>query len=271
MTLQERKHKLHNGLSLPAIGFGTWLLSEGEEVQNAVIEAIDAGYRLIDTAAQYGNEKGIGKAVGESGLDRKDIFITTKLAAETKGYEETIRAFEASLRRLDTNYVDLYLIHSPKPWGARGAGMEYMEANIASWRAMEDLYRERRIRAIGVSNFEPVHLDALQAEADIAPMVNQIEIHPFHVPKETIAYCREKGILVQSYSPLAEGRVFSARHLEALAAEKGRTVAQIVLRWHYQQGFLPLPKSQNKERIKENFDIFDFHLEPEEMERILKT
>jgi len=266
--LQERKQKLQNGLLLPAIGFGTWLLSEGEEVRKAVIEAIDAGYRLIDTAAQYGNEKGIGKAVGESGLDRKDVLITTKLAAETKGYEETLRAFEASLKRLDTNYVDLYLIHSPVPWGARGDGMEYMEANIASWRAMEDLYRERRIRAIGVSNFEPVHLDALLAEADIAPMVNQIEINPFHEPKETIAYCQAKDIVIQAYSPLAQGRVFSARHLEELATEKGRTIAQVVLRWHYQKGFLPVPKSKNAERIKENIGIFDFELDAKEMKRI---
>ncbi len=268
--MRERKHKLKNGLMLPAIGFGTWLLTEGKEVEQAVIEAIDAGYRLIDTASLYGNEKGVGKAIGESGLDRKDVLITTKLAAETKGYEETLRAFEASLEKLDTNYIDLYLIHSPKPWGARGEGMEYMEANIASWRAMEDLYRERRIRSIGVSNFEPVHLDALIKEADITPMVNQIEIHPFHVPKETIAYCRERDIVIQSYSPLAQGRVFSAKHLGEIAAGKNRTVAQVVLRWHYQQGFLPLPKSKNPERIKENIEIFDFHLEQEDMESIVK-
>jgi len=269
--VREEKHKLRNGLVLPAVGFGTWLLSEGKEVEGAVIEAIDAGYRLIDTASFYGNEKGIGKAIGESGLDRKDVLVTTKLGAESKGYEETLRAFEASLKKLDTNYVDLYLIHSPVPWGARSDGMEYMEANIASWRAMEDLYRERKIRAIGVSNFEPSHLDALLKEADIVPMVNQIEIHPFHVPKETIAYCRKKDIVIQSYSPLAEGRIFSAAHLEEIASAKGRTVAQIVLRWHYQQGFLPLPKSKTPERIRENIDIFDFELDAREMARIAKT
>lgn len=259
---------LNNGVAIPAIGFGTWQIPEGDVAYRATLAALKAGYRHIDAALAYGNEKSVGKALKDSGIPREEIFVTTKLPAYIKGYGETEEAFRRSLENLGLDYVDLYLIHAPKPWGEPGDGMEYMEKNIESWRAMEKIYREGKTRAIGVSNFEPKHLEPLLAATDIAPMANQIKIHPGFVPAETINYCREKQIALEGYSPLATGRLLDNATIKEIAAKYDRSVAQICIRWSYQHNYLPLPKSVNEKRIKENLNIFDFELEPEDMARL---
>ncbi len=259
---------LNNGVAIPAIGFGTWQIPEGEVAYKATLYALNAGYRHIDTALAYGNEKSVGKALRDSGITRREIFVTTKLPAEIKGYKETEAAFYRSLGNLGLEYVDLYLIHAPKPWGDPGDGMNYTEKNIESWRAMEKLYRDGKIRAIGVSNFEPRHLEPLLEAAEIMPMANQIRIHPGAVPEKTIAYCRDKLIAVEGYSPLATGRIIENAVLKEIAEKYGRSVAQICIRWSFQRHYLPLPKSKDEARIKENFAIFDFEIAPEDMEKL---
>lgn len=261
---------LHNGVQIPAIGFGTWQIPEGETAYRSTLTALDLGYRHIDTALAYGNEKSIGQAIRDSGLRREDIFITTKLPAEIKGYQEAHDAFQRSIENLGVDYLDLYLIHAPKPWSVGGDGMEYMPQNIESWKAFEELYNSGKVRAIGVSNFGPAHLDSLLEQANIVPMVNQILLHPNHIPTDNINYCREKNILIEAYSPLATGRIFENTELQEIANRYSKTVAQICIRWSYQRGFLPLPKSVTPSRIKENFNIFDFEISEKDLDAIGK-
>lgn len=259
---------LSNGIQIPAIGFGTWQIPDGEQAYRSVLTALDVGYRHIDTALSYGNERSVGRAIRDSGLRREDIFITTKLPAEIKGYQETLDAFNRSLDNLGVDYIDLYLIHAPKPWNVEGDGMEYMPQNIETWKAFEELYKKGKIRAIGVSNFRPPHLDVLLKEVEIVPMVNQILLHPNHIPKDNIKYCRDRNILVEAYSPLATGKIFDTPRLTTIAEKYNKTVAQLCIRWSYQNGFLPLPKSVTPARIKENFNIFDFTITDEDMQQI---
>lgn len=262
--------KLSNGVKIPSIGFGTWQIPNGDEAYNSVKHALEVGYRHIDTAMAYKNEESVGQAIKDSKIPRNEIFITTKLPAYIKGYQETLDAFNLSLNLLGVDYIDLYLIHAPKPWGVEGDGMNYMEANIASWKAFEELYEAGKIKSIGVSNFLPMHLERLMSETKIVPMVNQISVNPNAIPKENILFNHKHNILIEAYSPLATGRVFQTNRFDDLANKYKKSVAQLLIRWSYQMGFLPLPKSVTPSRIEENFDIFDFEISKEDMDTIGK-
>lgn len=248
---------LNCGVSMPMLGFGVYQIS-ADMCEGCVSAALAAGYRHIDTAAAYINEEAVGKAMKQSGIAREDIFLTTKLWLQNTGYEETKAAFAASLRRLDTSYVDLYLIHQP-------FGDVY-----GSWRAMEDLHEERKIRAIGVSNFPPDRLVDLIIHSRIAPAVNQVETHPFCQQREAMAVMEAYGVRMESWGPFAEGRnnLFHNPVLLAVAEKHDRTVAQVVLRWLNQRNVIAIPKSVHPERMIENFAIFDFALDDEDMARI---
>lgn len=255
-------YELYNGVKIPCIGFGTWQAADGDTALEAVRAALDIGYRHIDTAAAYGNEESVGRAVKSSGLPREELFITSKLWNAVRGYEETVQAFEESLRKLGMDYMDLYLIHWPNPIAFRS---QWKEKNAQSWRAMEDLYKAGKIRSIGVSNFMPRHLDALLETAEIVPMVNQLLLCPGELQEETAAYCRKRNILLEAYSPLGTGRVFDIPKMKEIADKYGKSIAQICIRFSLQKGFLPLPKSVTAERIAQNTDVFQFEISQEDM------
>ena len=248
---------LHNGVEMPYLGLGVYLAHEGEMVQNAVNWALEAGYRHIDTASAYGNEAGVGKAIRSSGIARDSVFVTSKVWNTDQGYESTLAAFDRSLGRLGLDYLDLYLIH----WPVAG---KYKD----TWRALEKLYGEGRIRAIGVSNFLRHHLQDLLQSAEIVPMVNQMEFHPWLVQQDLLEYCHDKGIQYEAWSPLMKGTVAQVPELRELALKYGKTEAQVVLRWDLQKGVVTIPKSANKGRIAANAAIFDFELAPEDMSRL---
>lgn len=256
--------ELSNGVRIPCIGFGTWQSRDGEGVA-AVKSALEAGYRLIDTAAAYGNELSVGAAIRESCVPRDQIFITSKLRNSAHGYDATMEAFEWSTQKLGTDYLDLYLIHWPNPLQFRPI---WKEATRGTWRAFEALYRAGRIRAIGVSNFMPHHIELLKAHCEILPMVNQLRLCPGVTQPEVVAYCKKNNILVEAYSPFGTGAIFKVPQMQQLAQKYGRSVGQICLRWSMQMGWLPLPKSANPDRVKENLNVFDFELEPEDVELI---
>ncbi|HOI47259.1 MAG TPA: aldo/keto reductase [Bacilli bacterium] len=255
---------LSNGVKIPKIGFGTWQIPDGEVAKNAVRTAIEVGYRHIDTAAIYGNEVGVGQGIKESGVPRNEIFLTTKVWNTDQGYESTKKAFQTSLDKLQTDYVDLYLIH----WPAVNIFDNYVEKNLETWRAMEDIYRSGKARAIGICNFFEHHLEPLLEKAVIKPMVNQIEINPGNPADDVVSFCESKGILVQAYSPMMKGKIFDIPLLQELAQKYQRTISQIVLRWVIERGINPLSKSVTVERIRDNFDIFNFSIEPSDMEQI---
>lgn len=263
MDNQVKVYNMHNGINIPSIGFGTWQTPNGQVALDSVKEALKVGYRHIDTAAVYGNEESVGSAMKESNLPREEIFLTTKLWNSIRGYDNTIKAFHESLKKLQTDYLDLYLIHWPNPIDFRD---NWKEANAESWRAFEDLYKEGKIRAIGVSNFMPRHIDALLETATIVPMVNQIRLCPGENQDETINYCNAKNILIEAYSPLGTGRVFENQELKELASKYNKSIAQICLRWSLQKGYLPLPKSVTSSRIKENFEVYDFEIDSKDMD-----
>ena len=251
---------LNNGVKIPQVGLGVWQAAEGSEVESAVSSALESGYRLIDTAAIYGNEVGVGKAIKASGLAREEVFITTKLWNANHAYDDALRAFDESVQKLDCGYVDLYLIHWPLPMDGL-----FTEA----WKALEKLYEDKRVRAIGVSNFKPHHLDALLETAHIVPAVNQIELHPMLQQKETRLYCEERDIEIESYSPLMRGGD-GLEHpaIVSIAQQHSKTPAQIILRWHVQSGFIVIPKSVTPQRIQENLALFDFELSDSDMQII---
>jgi len=253
-----QKVRLNNGLEMPILGFGVFQMTKEGECEEAVYEAIRTGYRLIDTAASYGNETEVGKAIKRSGVARDELFLTTKLWIEQTGYESTKKAFEKSLKNLQSEYLDLYLIHQP-----------YGDVH-GSWRAMEELYREGKIRAIGVSNFQPDRLMDLIVFNKVVPAVNQIETHPFNQQIETAGFLKANGVQIESWGPFAEGRnnLFQNEVLVSLAAKCKRSIAQIVLRWLIQRGVVVIPKSVRKERMTENFNVFDFELGSEDMNLI---
>lgn len=254
--------RLSNGLPMPVIGYGTYLAPDDTAGARSILDALEAGYRLIDTASVYGNEKTVGRAVRESSVPREKIFITSKVWNTDQGYDTTLGAFDASLNRLGMDYLDLYLIHWPIPAGYEE---DYRKLNRETWKAMERLYKEGQVKAIGVSNFLPHHLEALMEEADIMPMVNQLEINPRYHQTETVAFCREHGILVESWGPLARGGVLEEPVLRRIADKHKKSVAQICLRWELQRGIVPLPKSMHADRIRANLDVFDFSLDGEDM------
>ncbi len=250
---------LNNGVKMPLLGFGVFQITDPEECERSVYDALQTGYRLIDTAAAYGNEEAVGKAIKRGGVTREELFVTTKLWIQDAGYESTKKAFERSLQRLQLDYLDLYLIHQP-------FGDVY-----GAWRAMEELYREGRIRAIGVSNFHPDRVMDLIVHNKVVPAVNQIETHPFNQQIETQKFLQEQQIQIESWGPFAEGRnnIFENELLRSIAGKYGKTAAQIILRWLTQRGVVAIPKSVRKERIEENFNIFDVQLSPEDMAAII--
>lgn len=258
-------YKLSNGVEIPCIGFGTWQTPNGDVAVSSVLSALQAGYRHIDTAQGYGNEESVGTAVKKSGIDRKEIFITSKLANSEHGYQKTLDAFEETMKKLDMDYIDLFLIHWPNPIAFRD---QWQEANAGTWKAFEELYNAGRIRSIGISNFHPHHIEELMKTATIAPMVNQIRLCPGDTQDEVVDYCRSRNILLEAYSPLGVGKIFDVPEMQTLAEKYGKSIAQICIRWSLQRGYLPLPKSVTPARIKENSEVFDFELSADDAQLI---
>lgn len=254
-------YELSNGISIPSIGFGTWRIENGPVAVDATRAAIDAGYRHIDTAAAYGNEESVGRAIKESGVSRGDLFLTSKLGNGMHGYENTKQAFDETLEKLGTDYLDLYLIHWPNPAKFRA---HWQEANAGTWRAFEEFYRTGRLRAVGISNFHQRHIEPLLKTAEITPMINQIRLCPGDTQDAVVDYSREKGMLMEAYSPLGSGAIFDVPEMNQIAEAHGKTVAQICVRWSLERGYLPLPKSQTPARIRENLEVFDFELTEED-------
>lgn len=257
--------KLSNGVTMPCIGLGTWQVPDDDVLVKAIHSAVNLGYRHIDTAHIYGNERSVGVAVRTCGVPRSKLFVTSKLWNTDRGYKETLEAFERTMDALQIGYLDLFLIHWP---AARGEAMTWQSINSGTWRAMEEIYRRGRVRAIGVSNFLVHHLVPLLARAEVVPMVNQIEFHPGYMQKATFDFCRSHGIQVEAWLPLGRGALIHHPVLVELAQQHGVTTAQIALRWCLQHGVAAVPKSLNPERQKQNAELFSFNLTPEEMERL---
>lgn len=251
------KVKLNNGVEMPWLGLGVFRSEEGGEVENAVKTALTNGYKSIDTAAIYQNERGVGNAIKESGIKREDIFLTSKVWNSEQGYKTTLAAFDKSLEKLQTGYLDLYLIHWPKG-----------EKSIETWKALEELYKKGKIRAIGISNFLVHHLETFLPECKITPAVNQVEFHPELIQPELLKYCQNKGIQLEAWSPIMKGRVNDIPLMQELAAKYGKTPVQVVLRWDIQKGVVTIPKSVTPERIISNAQIFDFEIEPDDIAKI---
>ncbi|PLR80773.1 aldo/keto reductase [Bacillus canaveralius] len=248
---------LHNGVKMPWFGFGVFKVKEGKEVIESVKAALKAGYRNVDTAAVYKNEEGVGQAIKESGVPREELFVTTKVWNADQGFDSALNAFETSLKKLELDYVDLYLIH----WPVKG---KYKE----TWRALEQLYKDGRVRAIGVSNFHIHHLQDLLADAEIKPMVNQVELHPLLAQIELHEFCKNQGIQMEAWSPLAQGELLNNNVLKEIGAKYDKSPAQVILRWDLQREIVTIPKSINENRIIENANIFDFELSRDDMEKI---
>nr|WP_298995987.1 aldo/keto reductase [uncultured Allomuricauda sp.] len=246
--------ELNNGVKMPYFGLGVYLSKDGNEVIQAVDDALEHGYRHIDTASIYKNENGVGEAIKQSSVKREDIFVVSKVWNADQGFESTLRAYDDSLKRLDLDYLDLYLIHWPKE------GL-YKE----TWRALEKLYKEKRVKAIGVSNFLQHHLEDVMTGSEVVPMVNQMEFHPYLVQQDLLDFCKEKGIQYEAWSPMMQGHIFEMEEFKQLADKYGKTIAQIVLRWDLQKGVVTIPKSVKKERIISNAQIFDFELDEDDM------
>ncbi|MFH7832958.1 aldo/keto reductase [Bacillus luti] len=257
----QSKAVLNNGVEMPWFGLGVFKVEEGPELVEAVKAAIKAGYRSIDTAAIYGNETAVGEGIRAgieaTGIAREELFITSKVWNADQGYEETIAAYEESLKKLKLDYLDLYLVH----WPVEG---KYKD----TWRALETLYKEKRVRAIGVSNFQIHHLQDVIKDAEIKPMINQVEYHPRLTQKELQAFCKEQGIQMEAWSPLMQGQLLDNETLQTIAEKHGKTTAQVILRWDLQNGVITIPKSTKEHRIIANADVFNFELTKEDMEKI---
>lgn len=258
-------YTLNNGVKIPIIGFGTWQTPDGDIAKHAVEVALNAGYRHIDTAAAYGNEKSVGQAIKNSGINRHDLFITTKLWNADHGYQSTKAAIDRSLQNLKVDYLDLYLIHWPNPVAMRD---HWAEANAESWRAMEEAVQAGKIRAIGVSNFRKRHLDELLKTAEIKPVVNQIMLNPSDLQPDVVKVNNKLGLLSEAYSPLGTGGLLGNETVKEIASEVGKSPAQVLIRWSLEHGFLPLPKSVHDKYIQANVEVFDFNLNSEQMNRL---
>lgn len=257
---------LANGVQIPCIGYGTWQTPDGETAAACVKAALDAGYRHIDTAFAYGNETGVGEGLRRSGVARQDIFLTSKHWVTERGYEKTVKAVETSLRLLGTDYLDLYLVHWPC---VAKLTPEWKEVNADTWRGFERMYKDGKLRAIGVSNFFPEHLEALMDMCEIRPMVNQLEFHPGYTQMDHIRWSQEHGMLAQAWSPLGSGAVLADTTLNAMAEKYGKSVAQLCVRFALQCDVLPLPKSTKPERIAANAEVFDFEITAEDMDVLM--
>ncbi len=259
-------YRLSNGVNIPVVGFGTWQTPDGDVAYNSVLEALKCGYRHVDTATAYGNEESVGRAINDfmklSGVKREEIFVTTKLANPDHGYEKTKAAIERSLKALNLSYVDLYLVHWPNPVMYRNAWKAF---NAESWKAMEEAYKEGKLRALGISNFFPRHYEALMESAEVVPMVNQIKLCPGEEQEALVSYCNEHNMVVEAYSPLGTGAMFNSPLMQSLSEKYGKSISQLCIRWSLQKGFLPLPKSVTPSRIEENSKVFDFVIKEEDM------
>ena len=258
-------YKLNNGVEIPVVGFGTWQTPNGQVAKDAVLAALNAGYRHIDTAAAYGNETSVGEAIKASGVKRDELFVTTKLWNSDHGYENAKKAIDKSLENLGLDYLDLYLIHWPNPAAMRE---NWAELNAESWRAMEEAVKAGKIRSIGISNFRKHHIDELLKTAEIKPAVNQNYLNPSDMQADLVKYNDELGILNEAYSPLGTGGLLGNETVKEVAANYGKSTAQVLLRWSLQHKFLPLPKSVHADYIKANAEIFDFELSADDMKKL---
>ena len=258
-------YKLNNGVEIPVVGFGTWQTPNGQVAKDAVLAALNAGYRHIDTAAAYGNETSVGEAIKASGVKRDELFVTTKLWNSDHGYENAKKAIDKSLENLGLDYLDLYLIHWPNPVAMRE---NWAELNAESWRAMEEAVKAGKIRSIGISNFRKHHIDELLKTAEIKPAVNQNYLNPSDMRADLVKYNDELGILNEAYSPLGTGGLLGNETVKEVAANYGKSTAQVLLRWSLQHKFLPLPKSVHADYIKANAEIFDFELSADDMKKL---
>lgn len=265
MTILDETYTLSNGVLIPKLGFGTWFIDD-DRAAHAVQDAITAGYRNIDTAQAYGNERGVGEGVRNSGVARSDLFVSTKLAAEIKDYDGAIAAIDRSLRTLRLDYIDLMLIHSPQPWNDFRGG-DYSEGNRAAWRALEQAYRSGKLRSIGVSNFQNDDVDSILAEATVAPHANQLLVHVGNTPDELLTYSAEHNILVQAYSPFGHGAILQNEELTEMADRYGVAVPRLALRYTIQLGTVPLPKTENPAHMRSNADL-DFVISDEDMAKL---
>ncbi|WP_426516437.1 aldo/keto reductase [Diaminobutyricibacter sp. McL0618] len=262
MTILDETYTLSNGVQIPKLGFGTWFIDDDRAAQ-AVRDAIGAGYRNIDTAQAYGNERGVGEGVRTSGVARDDLFVSTKLAAEIKDYEGAVAAIDRSLQTLGLDYIDLMLIHSPQPWDDFRGG-DYSEGNRAAWRALEEAYQAGKLRSIGVSNFQNEDVESILSEATVAPHANQLLVHVGNTPDELLAYAAEHNILVQAYSPFGHGAILKNEELTGMADRYGVSAPRLALRYAIQLGTVPLPKTENPDHMRSNADL-DFVISDEDM------
>ncbi|HRP33222.1 MAG TPA: aldo/keto reductase [Agriterribacter sp.] len=259
----EEKYTLSNGVEIPKLGLGTWFINDNDVIQ-AIKDAVAIGYRHIDTAQAYGNESGVGKGVKASGIKRNEIFVTTKLAAEIKSYKEAVTSIDASLKKLGLEYIDMMIIHSPKPWSKFLESEPYFKGNNEAWRALEEAYKAGKLRAIGLSNFEKQDIDNILENCSVKPMVNQILAHISNTPKELIQYNQDNNILVEAYSPFGHGELFKNLQVQDIAKTYGVSVSQLAIRYCLQLGLLPLPKTANPQHMKSNAEV-DFEISDADM------
>lgn len=262
----KKEYLLSNGVAIPSLGLGTWKICDQKVVASVVKEAIDVGYKHIDTAAVYNNEEGVGEGIRKASVSRENLFVTSKVWNDDQGYDNTIKAFNRSLEKLGLKYLDLYLIHWPVPNKYRD---QYEKYNYETWKAMEYLYEEGKVRAIGVSNFQVHHLkELLSKNIKVKPMVNQIEVHPLYFEYDTVNFCIDEGIYVEGYSPLMRGNNLNRHEFLILAEKYNKTPAQICLRWSLQKKIIPLPKTTKRDRLISNLNVYDFELSSEDMKTI---
>jgi len=265
MSILKETYTLSNGVEIPKLGLGTWFIDD-DKVAEAVRAATEIGYRNIDTAQAYGNERGVGEGVRASGLPRENLFVSTKLAAEIKDYRQAVTEIDKSLRKLDIGYIDLMLIHAPQPWNDFRGG-DYSDGNLAAWQALEEAHKAGKIRSIGVSNFLEADLDSILQHGTVAPQVNQILVHAGNTPTELIAYCHSKGIAVEAYSPIAHGKALNDQAIKTIAEKYHATVPQLCIRYTLQLGTVSLPKTANPDHMRSNAEV-DFAISDDDMEAL---
>lgn len=266
--IAQENYKLSNGISIPKLGLGTWFISD-DDVVEAVKEAVKIGYRHIDTAQAYQNEAGVGKGIKESGIAREELFITSKVAAEHKSFEAASASIDETLEKMGLEYIDMMIIHSPKPWAEYSGSDRYFEGNREAWRALEEAYKAGKVKAIGVSNFQKEDLENILSAAEIKPMVNQVLAHISNTPEDMIAYCKEQGILVEAYSPIGHGELFKNEELAAMAKKYEVSIPQLAIRYCLELGLLPLPKTANPAHMANNADL-DFEISAADLDSLRK-